>query len=259
VGVGALSARHLSAIGGLFALLIAAAALTVPADRLRATGRAADRLFRLEAERRPAENAVIAGVPAPLADVFAARASRLGPLLASWQTVGGCGAGASASGVGGVRWVGRSVRGGYVNVETQGNYVKVGYGYNYVATTLLTRDVTPEWTAGLSLAYLYKFMYDPYKLGYDLANKGLGDVGVLLVRRFGEANEWRATLSGGLPTASNNVAWRSASNRLLQDRQLGFGRPTAALAVERSFDELWGASIVGTNATWRGGENEFQS
>lgn len=256
---GTIDTRPLSVVAGLITIAVAVAALGVPADRLRATFATSARLRAVETLGRHAECRVTPMDAVPVSDALIARASRLGPLLASWQTIGGCGAGASASGVGGVRWIGRGVRGGYVNVESQGNYVKVGYGYNYVATTTLSHDLTPEWTLGLGVAYLYKFMIDPYQLGYDLANKGPGDVSLMLIRRLGEANQWRAVLTGGVPVGSHNVAWRSPSNRLQQDRQLGFGKPTGSLALERTFDGLSGVSVVGGSASWRGGENEFQS
>src|SRR2546430_1184312 len=39
-------------------------------------------------------------------------------LLASWQSVGGCGAGAASGGGVGVKWIGHSVSGGLFNVQS---------------------------------------------------------------------------------------------------------------------------------------------
>jgi hypothetical protein len=42
---------------------------------------------------------------------------------------------------------------------------------------------------------------------------------------------------------------------LPQDRQLGLGKPTAALMVDHTADNLWGPVVVGASGNWRGGEN----
>src|SRR5260221_11957427 len=61
----------------------------------------------------------------PILDAaLSARVSRLGSLLASWETVGGCGAGASTGTGAGVKWIGRNVTGGLFHVELQSNYVQ---------------------------------------------------------------------------------------------------------------------------------------
>ena len=191
------------------------------------------------------------------AGVVTPRIARLGPLLASWQTVGGCGAGASTGSASGVKWIGRGVRGGLFAVESQVNYVKMPYGYNFISSTLVSYDVNARWILGASVPYLYKFMNDPYQVNVDLANKGPGDVALLLTRRLGDANAWKATLSLGVPTGTNDTAFRT--QLLPQDRQLGLGKPTAALIVDHTIDNLWGPVVIGGTANWRGGTNALQS
>jgi hypothetical protein len=184
----------------------------------------------------------------------AAVAPRSSIALASWQTIGGCGAGASTGGVGGVKWIGRNVRGGLIHVECQANYVDVPEGYQVVGTSLVSADVSPRWNLGVSVPYLYKYMVDPFKVSVDLANKGPGDVNVLLTRRLGATNDWNVTLSAGMPTGTHDVAYRSEPLR--QDWQLGLGKPTAALIVDHTLDNLWGPVVLGGTANWRGGENQ---
>jgi hypothetical protein len=177
--------------------------------------------------------------------------------LASWQSVGGCGAGASTGTGGGVKWIGRNVRGGLVHVELQGNYLAMDYGYNYVGTALVSHDLTPRWTAGVSVPYLYKYMNDPYDVGVNLANKGPGDVNVLVTRRFGATATLLATVLVGIPTGTYDVKY---TNLLLdQDRQLGLGKPTASLVIDKTIDNLWGPIVVGGTLNWRGGENDLRS
>lgn len=180
-----------------------------------------------------------------------------GAILTSWQSVGGCGAGASAGTVGGVRWIGRGVRGGLVNVESQASYVYTPYGYNLVGSSLLTHELTPKWKVGLGVPYLYKYMRDPFKVGVNLANKGPGDVSLLLGHRLGQANAWLVSATVGVPTGTHDTRFRMQA--LPQDRQLGLGRPTAALLVDHTSDNLWGPVVVGVSGNWRGGENALHS
>jgi hypothetical protein len=185
------------------------------------------------------------------------RARKLGPLLASWQTVGGCGAGASTGTGAGVKWVGRNVSGGLFHVELQGNYVSMPYGPNYVATTLISRDLTDRWNLGVSVPWLYKLWRDYEGLGYDVSNKGIGDVNLLVTRKLGPVDATRATLSLGAPTGSSNEIF--GNTPLPQDRQLGLGKPTASLMVDHTLDRLWGNIVLGGIASWRGGENQYKS
>ena len=195
------------------------------------------------------------GGGAPSLSSWQSRAERLGPMLASWQTVGGCGAGASSGTGGGVKWIGRNVRGGLFHVECQANYVRVPDGYQFIGTALVTHDLTPSWTLGVSVPYLYKYMDDPFRVGVDLANKGPGDVNMILTHRLGQANAWSATVNVGAPTGTHDVSYRMQP--LPQDRQLGLKKWTAGLTVDHTIDNLWGPVVLGGNVNWRGGENEL--
>src|SRR5687768_14638549 len=145
--------------------------------------------------------------------------------LASWQTIGGCGAGASTGTGGGAKWIGRYVQGGLFNLECQANYVDTPYGYNFIGNSLVTHELTSRWSVGVSVPYLYKYMRDPYAIGVDLANKGPGDVTLMLTHKFGATRNWIATAGLGLPTGVYRTRYRT--ELLPQDRQLGLGMPTA--------------------------------
>lgn len=231
----------------LLAVALLALALTPAVQRWHARGETRTRLAAVRG----------AGEACALDAAALTRVERLGPLLASWQTVGGCGAGASTGTGAGIKWIGRNVSGGLFHVECQGNYVKTTYGYNYVATTLVSRDLTDRWNLGVSVPWLYKFMRDPYDVGVDVANKGLGDVNVLLTRKLGPINATSLTLGIGAPTGSANAAFKDMM--LPQDRQLGLGRPTASLTLDHTFDHLWGNTVLGALAAYRGGENQYHS
>lgn len=185
-------------------------------------------------------------------------ASALSLALASWQTVGGCGAGASTGTGGGVKWVGRHVSGGLVNLECQASYVAQPYGYNFIGTTQMSGALSDRWSLAVSVPYLYKYMRDPYAIGIDLANKGPGDVSASLTHKLGDTRAWLMSASVGIPTGVHDRTFRM-SEILPQDRQLGLGQPTGQLVLDHVMDELWGAAVIGGALNWRGSQNNLGS
>jgi hypothetical protein len=159
-----------------------------------------------------------------------------GAQLASWQTVGGCGAG-SATGIGGIKWIGRNVRGGLVTLQTQANYTQYGNGHSYAVNNQISSDLTESLTLGVVIPYLYKYIDNYYELGYDLSNQGLGDVNLLLTGRLGAIKATSVTLSLGLPTGTSEAEFLPR-NPLPQDRQLGSGKVSAGLMIDHVIDNL---------------------
>ena len=132
-------------------------------------------------------------------------------MLASWQTIGGCGAGAGAASSGGLKWIGRNVRGGLFNVQEQASYSNIGTApyneHNLFVNTLINADVTEKWNLGLVLPFVYKYLDDPLHLAPDApavnySNGGLGDVSLMVTRRLGRINATSVTGIVGLPTGS---------------------------------------------------------
>jgi hypothetical protein len=186
----------------------------------------------------------------------ASRRTRLGPLLASWESFGGCGAG-SSTGIGGIKWIGRSVRGGLVQVQCQGNYTRFPNGYSYTLNNQLSVDLGEKWNAGVLVPYLYKYSYNPFSLNFDVSNQGLGDVNVLLTRRLGPINATTLTVSVGIPTGTWKADYQG--NVLQQDRQLGTGQPSAALLLEHTLDHLWGPTVIGGTVNYPGRQNAIEN
>ncbi|HEY0712728.1 MAG TPA: hypothetical protein VGF45_08650, partial [Polyangia bacterium] len=104
-----------------FALLSAVGA----ADALRradagAVEKRIDALTHLQDRERSgalSKSSATCGVTAVAQDVSVSAGA-----LASWATIGGCGAGASSGSGAGIKWIGRSVSGGLFQVQCQGNY-----------------------------------------------------------------------------------------------------------------------------------------
>jgi hypothetical protein len=201
-----------------------------------------------------------AGRPLFADEALALRVRRLGPLLASWETIGGCGAGSSVGG-GNVKWIGRGTRGGLFQLQLMQSYLPISdgdnfsSGYNLSTTLMVDRDITEKWNVAVMVPYLYKYYRDYYALPADISNAGVGDINVLLTRRFGAINSTSLTLSAGLPTGSYDAKYKN--DQLTQEKQLGLGRATATLILDHTFDEIWGLFVVGGALGYRGGENKL--
>src|ERR1700685_138827 len=69
------------------------------------------------------------------------RIARLGPLLSSWETVGGCGAGGTGGQGVGVKWIGHDTTGGLFKAQLMGSVLAFQGGYNVVSTAYISRDL----------------------------------------------------------------------------------------------------------------------
>jgi hypothetical protein len=229
--------------------LLAAAALYPALDRQMAARRAAARLARVDSALKAGRSCDLEHDAA-----LSLRVQRLSPLLASWETVGGCGAGSSA-GAGTVKWIGHGTTGGLFTDLTQGNYTHVSTGPNYVLSTQLTRDINEQWSFGVFIPFVYKYYKDYGGLPTDISNAGIGDINVLGTFKFGAINENALTLNVGFPTGTHDARYKM--DLLTQEKQLGIGRVTGSLTLDHTIDKQWGVIVLGGLAAWRGGENEL--
>jgi len=181
------------------------------------------------------------------------RVARLSGLLASWETVGGCGAGSSTGAGGGIKWIGRSASGGLFQLQSIGTYTHLQNGYNLALNTLVNRDIGEKWNVGFSVPLLYKYYRDYYGLPVDISNAGVGDVAAFVTRRFGEINDTSLSLLVGFPTGTYRAKYKG--DPLTQEKQLGAGALTASLTLDHTLDETWGLIVLGGSFGWRGGEN----
>ena len=230
--------------------------------RQLARTRLAARLARLE--RAPAR---LACGPDG-AEALSLRVERLGPLLASWETIGGCGAGGGTNGAG-IKWIGRSTTGGLFNVQSLANFITIPVtsaagsgagGYNFIVNTQITRDIDDKWTAGVAIPYLYKWYRHPYPGFGAVANAGLGDINLLGTRRLGQINATSLTGILTIPTGTYKAEFTppgvTMGSTLTADEQLGFGRFTGSLLLDHTIDQDWGLIVVGGAANYRGGTND---
>jgi hypothetical protein len=195
-------------------------------------------------------------------DELAVRTGTTSMLLESWRSVGGCGAG-SATGIGGIKWIGRNVTGGLFHVQTQGNYTHLGDGYSFALQNLITTDLGQKWNVGVMVPFLYKYLSNYDLQGYDLSNGGVGDVNLLVSRRFGAINDTTLTLSVGAPTGTHDAhcqleqleGKRVLVSCLPQDRQLGAGSLSGGVLLEHTVDNISGPLIYGAAFAYPGAAN----
>jgi hypothetical protein len=241
-------------------LLLAVAAYPI-VERQRSAQRNAESVRRTEATlfslARGRANPLGQGRAAQLAGhpALSLRVRRLSGLLASWETIGGCGAGSSTGAGGAVRWIGRSAHGGLFDQQVMASYLRLDEGYNLGLSAQFTRDVAEKWNVGLSVPLLYKYYRDYYGLPVDVSNSGFGDVSALVTRRFGEINDTALTLSLGIPTGVHDGRYRN--DYLTQEKQLGAGKLSGSLALEHTLDQDWGVAVFGASGSYRGGENDL--
>jgi hypothetical protein len=190
-------------------------------------------------------------------------------LVASWQTVGGCGAGSGGGSSVGLKWIGHNVTGGLFNVQEQVTYTKLGQAgypeYNFFFNTLISTDIDQKWNVGVNLPLVYKYLVDPTHLGgsgvpaVDYSNSGVGDINLLATRKLGRINSLLLTGIVGIPTGVYDARFTPGGTPINQSQQIGFGEPTGSLILDQTLDQMWGLIVLGGAAAWRGGENKVHN
>jgi hypothetical protein len=245
--------KHIALLTAGLAAALTLPMLLSPVQGIRARQRA---LARVDALAQ-GPTACLGDMPLP-----SDRPEPLASTLASWRTVGGCGAGASTGNAAGVKWIGRSVTGGLLGVQCQLTYTRLprqtadtgGPEHHAFLNALITAPVDDRWILGANVPLVMKYMINPLQNGADLSNTGLGDMSVQLTRKLGPIGATALTIAAGLPTGQYNGEYRM--RMLNQTQQRGFGKPSAALTLDHTADEIWGLTLVGATASWRGGEND---
>ena len=188
------------------------------------------------------------------------RVQHLGPLLASWETIGGCGAGGTGGSVG-VKWIGHNTTGGLFHSQLMLDYLSYNNGYNLIALAQIYRDIDQKqkWNVGVVVPVLFKYYSNYLQLRppVSISNSGLGDINAYLTRRLGPINATAITASVGFPTGTHDAQYKL--EYLTQDKQLGLGKFTGSLMIDHTLDESWGLIVLGALGAYRGGTNELGS
>jgi hypothetical protein len=205
-----------------------------------------------------------AGFPETPDPALVVRVEEPSGLVASWQTVGGCGAGSGGGSSVGLKWIGRNVTGGLFNVQEQVTYTKLGEPgypeYNLFVNTLISADIGQTLSVGVNLPLVYKYLVDPKGTG-DYSNSGLGDINLLATLKLGRIKSWSLTGILGIPTGVHDARYNPTGIPvyLNMSQQIGFGEWTGSLILDHTMDQMWGLIVLGGAAAWRGGKNNLDS
>lgn len=183
------------------------------------------------------------------------------PLLSTWGNLGGCGVGGGGASGAAVKWVGRGVTGGLVDLQFM--TTEVFYLDGAKQLTVVGRAGTKlgdKWLLGVNAPFRYNiekidrgFQTDPqprFKTGH-LA--GLGDMGLDVGRKLGIANTSLVALGVSFPTGSFDSA--RAGGEVPFRSELGTGVMGASLSFEHTIDRTWGLWILGASGNYGGWEN----
>jgi hypothetical protein len=177
--------------------------------------------------------------------------------LASWASVGGCGAaGSSASGPGGgIQWVGRQVTGGLVDVQSLTTQT-FSHGNLFGALSTRLGTTGARFGAALNVPILYK-AGEVTVLGATKTARisGFGDLSLELSMKLDAIGAHRLMLLALLPTGAHDAVRQGVV--LPQHLQLGSGVPGATTHYQQTRDQDWGLVLLGATATYPGGENSI--
>lgn len=175
-----------------------------------------------------------------------------------WGDVGGCGAGGGVASGGSIKWIGRGVTGGLVDVQVTGTQVfytdldsRTADAKQTAFATRLGTTLDYKWDLALTVPFLYN--YEPNVWVTALSDDrsaslaGFGDLSFDVTRKLGIANASSLTLTVTAPTGVHD-AIRQGEVMPLRS-QLGPGVPTATLSFEHTFDTTWGLIIAGSSVS----------
>jgi hypothetical protein len=183
---------------------------------------------------------------------------REAPPLASWGSIGGCGAGGgAASGPGGgITWVGRNVTGGLLDAQclTSETLAK-GNAYTTVLTRLGASPAQP-WGLALYVPVLYK-VGDVTVLGQTKTARiaGFGDVSVEASRKLGLSGAHRLAMIASMPIGAHDAVRQGMV--LPQHLQLGSGVLGATGQYQYTRDRDWGVMLLGGTINYGGWQNSI--
>lgn len=185
------------------------------------------------------------------------RTQPVAPVLASWGNIGGCGVGGASSATGGVKWVGRGVTGGLVDVQcTTTQTLMLRNGFQSTVNLRLATGYFDSWVFAAQAPFRFNVQdVDVYGTTKTALLPGWGDAGVEVTRKLGTANNSSLTLTLNFPTGSSDAIRQGVV--LPQQMQLGTGTVGGGLTFEHTQDKDWGLLIFGTSIAYGGWENSI--
>jgi hypothetical protein len=178
--------------------------------------------------------------------------------LASWGSIGGCGAGGSSAGSagGGIIWVGRNVTGGLVDVQTLATATWADGSRFGALSTRVGGHVSERFGLALTVPVLDK-AGDVAVLGVTKQARiaGFGDVSIEGSFELGPIRSHRLAFIASAPTGSADAVRQGVV--LPAHLQLGSGVPGLTCQYQHTRDFDWGLALVGGTASYGGWENSI--
>jgi hypothetical protein len=176
--------------------------------------------------------------------------------LASWGSIGGCGAGGgSASTPGGaIKWVGRNVTGGLIDVQCMSSETLSHSNWFSAVSARLGMSPFQRWGVAAYVPILYK-VGDVSVLGQTKTARiaGFGDVSLEVSRKLGATLAHMLSLIGSTPTGSHDAVRQGIV--LPQRLQLGSGVLGLTAQYQYTRDRDWGLMLVGGTVSYNGWQN----
>ena len=180
--------------------------------------------------------------------------------LAAWGNIGGCGVSGAATSSGGVKWVGRGVTGGLVDVQCILSQTMFPDGAaQSTFSTRLGTSIGYKWLVAATVPFRYNVEDVQNQFGIDVGEvhlPGFGDISLEGTRKLGITNAHTVTLSLTIPVGSHDAVRRGVV--LPQRMQLGSGVMSVAGVYEYTRDFDWGPMIFGGNVFYSGWENSIE-
>ncbi|MFC1585913.1 hypothetical protein ACFL5V_10235 [Fibrobacterota bacterium] len=182
--------------------------------------------------------------------------SPLLPRLTPWASIGGCGAGGSGGTASNIRWIGKGVSGGLVDLQFL--YSK-NIGQNFLYDTYLTRlsgkfNWSTDW--GITLPVVNKTgpLQPQTNVDEEAGHMvgGIGDMSFDYTKKFGLEGEYYLQLSLTVPTGQYNISRGKDNSKLFLpvSLQRGGGIYTSNFALNYTKDVEDGLWIFEAGYTW---------
>ena len=178
--------------------------------------------------------------------------------LASWGNIGGCGAGGGSASTpgGGVKWVGRNVTGGLVDVQCLPSETEAHGNWFSTLSTRLGSSPAQRWGVALYVPVLYK-VGDVTVLGQTKTARiaGFGDLSFELSRRLGTSGSHYLALIGSAPVGAHDAVRQGIV--LPRRLQLGSGVLGTTAQYQYTSDRDWGLILLGGTLSYGGWQNSI--
>ena len=192
----------------------------------------------------------------------------LTPGMTPWTSVGGCGAGGSGGGGGdGIKWIGKGVSGGVIQVELMPKFNLTQSSKSFTVAPRLTFKPHWKYTVGLSIPIQAKSGQVQPQTNiepFDVTTGGTGDVGIDVSRSMGVEGAASLSFALAIPTGQYDIKRGADGSEILLPNSLQKGGGIWSLGVTYSYSKdvengmwVWDGTFSYPFSIHFSGENQF--